>query len=739
LREAVSSIVGDSVPIYGGGAVGIITNDIYGYAGDQAGVACLWLDGSRCDVLTDGGLAESEEDTGFRLGQGLAKLGVSSTSPVMLLYDAINRDNDDKVRLMMATRILAGLEKALGFLPDLTGAGMQGDHVCGATNQYIGEEIGKHYAMALAFSGDIHIDSVIMHGCHPASMYYTVTKADGPMILEIDHKPALAYMDELLGTAIQPEQYPFFLLLGINFGERWGEYDESKYVSRLCLGIDRERNGIIMFEPDMVEGTEFQLMFRSFNLDCMKPKFESLFDNLNGREPIFAMYIDCAGRCAGYGGIDLEDALVLQQAVADRVPVLGIYTGVEIASVAGRPRGLDWTGVFCLFSKGNNTQSDTARLEPKISSTEQPKSIQNTSLEAVNKLCMQNAAKILELDLHAISLRYELELRRRGCLLISELASSLRQTKNYASVFVQVAQRINAALNMQKTLVLLSDGKGIFTPTVLQGFSLEEKEHLSVHPFSLPEELLCLEPTIVTGEDAPERFKDLREMCNLPYFIASPIVLGGEIAAMMLTGRLVEQPPYLTRLRQSDLETVHSITELLGSVLIHLRLHDITRQAKMDGLTGLWNRNAFQRMVEDYIYSEEDGAGSFMMIDIDHFKSVNDTYGHLVGDNVLKACAEAMKNHLRDSDIIGRQGGDEFVIFCRGIKSDTIAEKKAMQICEACKSIVLADGDKHITVSIGIALYPHHGTTFHELYNHADIAMYKAKGQGRNHYVLFEK
>ncbi len=74
LREAVASVLGPKVPIYGGGAVGVITNDYYGYAGDQAGVACIWLEGADCDVLTDVGLGEGEEDAGFRLGQGLQSL-----------------------------------------------------------------------------------------------------------------------------------------------------------------------------------------------------------------------------------------------------------------------------------------------------------------------------------------------------------------------------------------------------------------------------------------------------------------------------------------------------------------------------------------------------------------------------------------------------------------------------------------------------------------------------------------
>jgi diguanylate cyclase (GGDEF)-like protein len=570
-------------------------------------------------------------------------------------------------------------------------------------------------------------------------MYYTVTKAEGPMILEINHKPALSFMDELLGGEIQPEQYPFFLLFGINYGERWGEYDENKYASRLCFGIDRESDGIIMFEPDMVEGTEFQIMYRSFELDYMKPKIESLFENLNGRKPVFAMYINCAGRCAGYSGTDMEDALILQQTIAGRVPVLGIYSGVEIASVAGRPRGLDWTGVLCLFSQNSDSmQQNDESFESKINFNKNDESTQNTPLEIANKLCMQNAAKILKLDAQAISLRYELELKRRGFRLISELAVSLRQTTDYKKMFVHVAKKVNAALNMQKTLVLLSDDKKMFSPLVLQGFSAEEKESLDGLSIKLPEELLT-RPVVVTSEDSPSYFEDLRKIYNLPYFVASPIYQQGEVAALMITGRLVEQEPYLRRLVQSDIETVHSITELLGSVLTRLQLHNITYQAKTDGLTKLWNRMTFQHMVEDYLSFSKDNHGAFMMIDMDYFKSINDTFGHIIGDSVIKSCAAAMKKVLRDTDIIGRQGGDEFVVFCRGIKNKSEAQKKAEQIQNAWKNIIPKGSKKYITASIGISLFPYDGITFHELYKNADIALYKAKEQGRNCSVLFSK
>jgi hypothetical protein len=348
LRDSVLSVAGH-VPVVGGGAVGTITNDRFGYAGDQIAVACVWLEGVHCEVLVEGGLAESEEETGKRLGRKLADLGTTRESPVILFYDAIDRTGGG-VRMIMATWLLAGLEQELGFLPDLTGAGMLGDYICSPTPQWTGEGMDDHQTIALAFSGDVRIDNVIMHGCRPATRYYTVTKADKQVILEINGQPALQFLDRLLEGAVPPERYPFFLILGVNRGDKWGEFDENHYASRLCLDIDKERGGIVMFEPDMVEGTEFQIMHRSFDLGYMKPKIEGLFENLGGREPVFGFYINCAGRAAGYGGVDMEDAVVLQETVAGRVPLLGIYTGVEIAPIGGRPRGLDWTGVFCLFS-----------------------------------------------------------------------------------------------------------------------------------------------------------------------------------------------------------------------------------------------------------------------------------------------------------------------------------------------------------------------------------------------------
>lgn len=349
LRDAVAGVVGQGARIVGGGAVGAITNDRLGYAGDQLGLAVFRFDSGACAVVAEGDLAEGEAVVGQRIGRQLAQHGVTKTTPVLLLYDTVNR-TQGSMRLIMATPLLDGIEAGLGFLPAVVGAGLAGDMVGTPTRQWTGEGLTQRHALALSFSGGVRMDSIIMHGCQPCTGYYTVTRADAQTILEIDGRPALEVIGDILGSSVAPEDYGFFLTLGVNQGNKWGDFDESTYVNRMCLKIDRKRGGLVMFEPDMVAGTQFQIMHRNVNMDYIAPRVESLFEQLDGRHPVFALYIDCAGRAAGYAGIDEEDAAHVQRVVGGRAPLLGIYSGVELGAVLGRPRALDWTGVFCLFS-----------------------------------------------------------------------------------------------------------------------------------------------------------------------------------------------------------------------------------------------------------------------------------------------------------------------------------------------------------------------------------------------------
>ena len=125
-----------------------------------------------------------------------------------------------------------------------------------------------------------------------------------------------------------------------------------------------------------------------------------------------------------------------------------------------------------------------------------------------------------------------------------------------------------------------------------------------------------------------------------------------------------------------------------------------------------------------------------MILDMDNFKGINESYGHHFGDNVLIQAAKTLKSVFRSDDVLGRIGGDEFVIFMKDIDSRGKVEERAVQVCERFSS--LFDPSLDVTCSIGIAMYPDHGTDNRELYQNADKALYQAKRFGKNMYMVYD-
>lgn len=348
-RDGVRSVVGAEAQVVGGWSVGGITNDHLGYGGNQVVLAAFKLNTVKCDVFSHGSLAEGEVAVGRSIGRSLNELS-DDLPAVLLLYDMVNRTTG-RMTLNMATPLLKGIQDEMGELPNLVGAGLCGDMMGTPTVQWVDDELREQQALALAFTGGVRMDTSVMHGCDPLSGYMTVTKAEGAKLLELDGRPAIDVISDLLaGSDITPDDFGYFVTLGMNMGDKWGEYDETAYANRLCLRADKKTGGLLMFESDLVPGVDVQLMRRSVRMDYIAPRVEKAFDMLDGRKPVFALYIDCAGRAAAHAGMDEEDAAEVQRAVAGRVPMMGVYSGVEIGKVAGIPYPLDWTGVFCLFS-----------------------------------------------------------------------------------------------------------------------------------------------------------------------------------------------------------------------------------------------------------------------------------------------------------------------------------------------------------------------------------------------------
>lgn len=167
---------------------------------------------------------------------------------------------------------------------------------------------------------------------------------------------------------------------------------------------------------------------------------------------------------------------------------------------------------------------------------------------------------------------------------------------------------------------------------------------------------------------------------------------------------------------------------------------EMKNQAKKDSLTGVLNRAALERLTKQKLEHLEshNGMSAFIILDLDDFKYINDTYGHTFGDKTLKYVAGKLKSLFRSQDIVGRLGGDEFVIFMNHIPSEEIAKRKGNMICESFHDFEGNNSKFVLTCSVGIALTPTHGTTFEELYRSADKALYQAKRCGKNGCAVYE-
>ncbi len=163
-------------------------------------------------------------------------------------------------------------------------------------------------------------------------------------------------------------------------------------------------------------------------------------------------------------------------------------------------------------------------------------------------------------------------------------------------------------------------------------------------------------------------------------------------------------------------------------------------KAERDTLTGLYNKGTTEKLINDFLNSEEASLGihAFLIVDIDNFKSVNDNLGHVFGDKVLFEVSKHLKPIFRKDDIVGRIGGDEFIVFLKNIQSFENVKKKAEKICDIFRNSYTENKKTYkISGTVGISFVPEHGTIFKELYQKADIALYYAKSKGKDKYALY--
>jgi hypothetical protein len=357
--KGIQTVLGNQVSIIGGSAIGIVTNDSLSYEGYPAGAAIIESAALRHQEDSAGGLDKSERQAGQKLAKKL--LNTINGKLLLIFYDSIKEAPTATTPPIMnaSPPLIRGIEETLRSNVPIIGGGVIGDYSFNHSKQFCGSFVGEQRVVGSLLGGDFQPYFRIMHGCIPKDgIYHTITKSNGPVIYEMDGKPVVQLIDEQYGTQDWRRQLPVKrLTIGVNHGDKFGDHREENFVNRLITGVLPNGEGIVIFEPDLDEGTEIMFMLRN-----NKTMIESAIRNSselmkeiasNGKKPVFGLYIDCAGRTAIASDALIEEASEIQK-VFNRyeTPLLGFYSGVEIAPLLGKSRGLDWTAVLLVLTKG---------------------------------------------------------------------------------------------------------------------------------------------------------------------------------------------------------------------------------------------------------------------------------------------------------------------------------------------------------------------------------------------------
>lgn len=280
-------------------------------------------------------------------------------------------------------------------------------------------------------------------------------------------------------------------------------------------------------------------------------------------------------------------------------------------------------------------------------------------------------------------------------------------------------------VNLTKDLIITSDentdeilGNNEYTSYT----ALSSAAHDRVADPALQDEVM----DIFSREALKESYQNGRREVAMEY----PFVYAenGEVRWMRLTA-------YLTLNNVGDTVAIFCSNDITDS---HERIKKLERMAEHDALTGLYNRFSFERRAKHILSDMSEDTHAFLMIDIDNFKLCNDTNGHTYGDQVLQMFAKAAKSVFRSSDLIGRVGGDEFMVVMECVEDRKIVMKRAEELRETFRTEGAAmDLPDSVSLSIGIAFTQNEGN-YKKIYMDADELMYRAKKEGKDRISILE-
>lgn len=342
--------------------------------------------------------------------------------------------------------------------------------------------------------------------------------------------------------------------------------------------------------------------------------------------------------------------------------------------------------------------------------------------------------------------RVEAEVRRKLVDILHDVTNDLSSDE----IYHLLARRVARALELTHCSVILARA-GERPRVVATAFEQGGEKGLELELDRYPEIRAALEsgrPVLVEDVRTSPLYADVRERwqrdgttVTTQSIIALPFALEPTQAGVFFLRRSTHEPP----LTQEDVEFADTVVKAAVAAVQRAQVLEMTmadnkrleQLALTDPLTAVLNRRALTERLAAEMgrVKRYESEVSLLLIDLDHFKNINDNYGHLVGDDVLMEMAALLQNAVRAVDIVARYGGEEFVIALPetgAVGAERFAER-LREVIEGHEFSGGARGSLHLTASIGVAAFPHPGLeTVEDFFAAADQALYRAKAEGRN-------